>query len=52
MLSDRECGGLALDTVSVRNEFDLDSPEGNTAGGVALYEITYRHLPNDPTVQL
>ena len=48
MLSDRQNGGLSIDTRSVRNEFDMGQPEGKTAGGVALYEILYRHAPNDP----
>ena len=52
MLSDRQNGDLSIDTRSVRNEFDLGSPEGKSAGGVALYEITYRTSPNDPTVQV
>ena len=50
ILSDRQNGGLSIDTVELRNEFDLGQLEGKTAGGVALYEITYRHSPNDPTV--
>ena len=51
-LSDPQNNGLAINTVELRNEFDLGSPEGKSAGGVVLFEILYRHASNDPTVQV
>ena len=51
MLSDRQCGGLAFNTTSIRNEFDCRQPDQKEVAGVTLYEIQYRNKPNDPTVQ-
>lgn len=49
MRSDIQTGGLALNTVEVRSELDIDGPDDKLIGGVSFWDVTYRHRNNDPT---
>jgi len=49
VLSDIQCGNLCLNTVETGNEFDIDGPATSVAGGIVVWEVTYRHALKDPT---
>lgn len=49
MFADKTMGGLAVRTVEDRSEFDLNGVGNNLVGGVAFWQVTYQHKPDDPT---
>ena len=52
MMSDRQCGGQALDTIPESNEFDFRDSDAKSVAGLAIFNISYRHSPDDPTIQV
>ena len=47
---DRTCGGLCLDIRETSNELSVDGPGDNILGGMARFEILYRHRAASPRV--
>lgn len=47
-LSDPNHGDLALDSVELDNELDLEADQTKVTAGLVTFGVTYRHKVNDP----
>jgi hypothetical protein len=47
---DRTCGGLCLDIREAANELSVDGPGENLLGGMARFEVIYRHRAASPRI--
>jgi hypothetical protein len=47
--ADKTMGGLAVDTVEIGNEIDLDTYGDDTVVGVMYIRVNYRHSHKDVT---
>lgn len=48
MMMDIFCGGLSLDIRETGNELSVDGPGDNLLGGMARFEVIYRHRAASP----
>lgn len=48
MLADLNMGALTIDVRETRSELDIDGPGDNIVGGIAVFDIVYRHQVGDP----